>query len=95
MSSKTPYSDVISEVAKQCALSDSSVKAVFSALGAFVAEQLRQGNSVNFPSLGVFKPTQSAARTGRNPRTGEPLEIPARNGAKLTASTALKDTLNA
>lgn len=46
------------------------------------------------PGLGKLKATTRAARTGRNPQTGEPVEIPERMAVKFSASKALEDTIN-
>lgn len=46
------------------------------------------------PGLGKLKTTTRAARTGRNPQTGAPVQIPARVAVKFSAGKALTDTLN-
>ena len=46
------------------------------------------------PGLGKLKATTRAARTGRNPQTGEPVEIPERMAVKFSAGKALEDWIN-
>jgi len=55
---------------------------------------LKDGNSVRISDFGTFTPVISAARTGRNPNTGDPLEIPEKTRVKFTQSIALKRTMN-
>ena len=55
-----------------------------------LTDALKSGNSVTFTGFGSFKVVQRAARKGRNPRTGEEIQIPAGFGVKLTAGSALK-----
>jgi DNA-binding protein HU-beta len=71
----------------------SNIKAVLDAAGAVSRQELAGGREANLFGLGAIKVVQRAARQGRNPRTGEALEIPARKGLKFRASRALKDAL--
>ena len=48
-------------------------------------------DGVRLPKVGTFSITRRAARTGRNPRTGKAVRIPARNAVKFTQSQALVD----
>lgn len=57
------------------------------------AAELLGGGSVSLPGLGKLKIKTCAARTGRNPRTGEQLEIPAGKKVCFMASKSLKDAL--
>ena len=66
-----------------------AVDAVFDAL----TECLKKGDSFTYQGFGTFKVTNTAARTGFNPKTGEKIQIPAGRKAKFTASKALKDAL--
>ena len=67
---------------------------VLEATGDVALNTLKQGGEVPLPVLGAIKVSRSAARTGRNPKTGDALEIPAKNVAKFRPSKALKDALN-
>ncbi|MFJ5114415.1 HU family DNA-binding protein [Streptomyces sp. NPDC088551] len=53
------------------------------------------GDSVMLSGFGQFSPGERAARTGSNPKTGEPLEISAARVVKFTAGKTFKDALNA
>jgi DNA-binding protein HU-beta len=58
-----------------------------------VVNSLKDGNEVSVAGLGIFSAKMRNARTGRNPRTGESIEIPAMRVPKFRASKALKDAV--
>lgn len=68
----------------------SAVDAVLDA----VTEAMKQGDQVTLVGFGTFLVRKREARTGRNPRTGEPLEIKASNVPSFKAGKALKDAVN-
>ncbi len=59
-----------------------------------ITDSLKNGNSVTLVGFGTFNIRRREARTGRNPRTGEPIQIRASNLAVFKAGKALKDALN-
>lgn len=64
---------------------------------AFIEElklTLCKGNAVTIQGFATLKPVQREPRIGRNPSTGETLNIPSRYNVKLTVSKKFKDTLN-
>ena len=67
-------------------------KAVSVALDAIAAE-LAAGNRVQLAGFGIFEPKTRAARTGRNPKTNETIEIPASTSVTFKASKTLKDAV--
>ncbi|MGI9503860.1 MAG: HU family DNA-binding protein [Geminicoccaceae bacterium] len=67
------------------------------ALSAFIEHlqtTLGQGDKVSLPGVGQFEVAERAARQGRNPQTGEPIDIPASKAVKFKAGKALKDAVN-
>lgn len=58
-----------------------------------VTAALKRGEKVNISGFGTFTVSNRKARTGRNPKTGEPIEIPASRSAKFRAGKILKDSL--
>ena len=67
------------------------------ALDAFmesVTETLKKGDKVSLVGFGTFATSKREARTGRNPRTGETVNIAARTAATFKAGAKLKDALN-
>lgn len=57
-------------------------------------EVLVAGESITFTGFGSFKVVYRAARKGRNPRTGEEIDIPASRGIKFTPGKTLKEAVN-
>jgi len=87
-------SDLISYVAKATKLtkadSQRAVEAVFSGM----TSSLKKGEEVRLIGFGSFSTQKSAAREGRNPRTGEKIKIPASVRAVFKAGKDLKDAVN-
>ena len=59
-----------------------------------ITRSLKMGNKVGFVGFGTFDVSKRAARTGRNPQTGEPIQIKAANVPKFKAGKSLKEALN-
>ena len=59
-----------------------------------ITNALRGGDSVSLVGFGTFSVKKRAARTGRNPRTGEPIQIAASNVPGFKAGKGLKDAVN-
>ena len=87
-------SDVIQDVAGVSGVSKSDVEKVIDAFFDTVRAAASSGDRVAWPSFGSFSVTQRQARTGRNPRTGEPVPIAASKALKFSASSSLKSALN-
>ena len=58
-----------------------------------IVDSLKKGDEVSIAGLGIFSAKQRAARTARNPRTGEPIQVPAMRVPKFRAAKALKDAV--
>jgi DNA-binding protein HU-beta len=81
-------------VAESADLSKSDAgNAVDAVIGA-IESALSKGDSVSLIGFGTFSVSDRAARTGRNPRTGETIQIAASRAAKFKAGKALKDAVN-
>jgi DNA-binding protein HU-beta len=70
-----------------------ATKAVEATL-ASITKALRSGSEVRLVGFGTFTVSKRAASEGRNPRTGEPIRIPASRQPKFKAGKALKDAVN-
>ncbi len=72
-------------------------KTMGEALDAFatVRESLKKGDDIALIGFGTFRVKERAARTGRNPRTGEEIKIPASKIPAFAAGKALKEMVNA
>jgi len=58
-----------------------------------IVSTLKSGGEVSIAGLGIFSAKERAARTARNPRTGEPVQVPAMRVPKFRAAKALKDSV--
>ena len=86
--------DLINEIAARTALSKAQATQAVDALGDIAQHQLvKPGAEMTLPGIGKLKAVAKAARTGRNPKTGEDLEIPARTAVKFVAGQALKSAV--
>jgi nucleoid DNA-binding protein len=59
-----------------------------------ITNALAKNESVQISGFGSFKVTERKARTGRNPQTGDPIQIPAAKVPKFVAGKALKEAVN-
>ena len=85
--------DLIDAVAERTGLAKShAARAVEAVLGT-ITEALQKGDTVVLSGFGSFAAKARAARTGRNPRTGEPVAIPASRAPAFKAGKGLKDAL--
>lgn len=86
--------DLVATVANSTGLSKSdaakAVEGVFDA----ITSALKKGEEVRLVGFGTFSVAKRAASTGRNPRTGESIKIPASNQPKFKAGKSLKDSVN-
>ncbi len=83
-------------IAAMAAKADISKKDAEAALKAFIdvtGEQLKKGNKISLIGFGTFQVAKRAARTGRNPRTGETMKIKASKVPQFKAGKALKDMI--
>lgn len=75
-------------------MSKTQLGGVVNALFDAIQQELAKGGNVTLIGFGTFATAQRAARTGRHPRTGEPMSIPAAKTVKFTAGKAFKDMVN-
>ena len=86
--------DLVAAIAGSTGLSKSdSARAVDSVFDS-IADALKAGEEVRIVGFGSFKVTHRKQSQGRNPRTGEPITIPASNQPKFKAGKGLKDAVN-
>lgn len=86
--------DVINAIAEQAGISKKEAAAAFDAFVGFIADSCQNGERCAVPGLGSFQVTQRKAREGRNPRTKEPIKIPASKNVRFKAGKDLRDLLN-
>ncbi len=87
-------SELINVVSAEAEVSKKEAEAVISATVNAITEALKSGDKVQLLGFGTFEVKDVAAREGRNPKTGEAIEIPACKKPAFSASKALKDAVN-
>ncbi|MEX5234484.1 HU family DNA-binding protein [Kocuria arenosa] len=83
-------SELVAEVAEKAGTTNAAVNGVLDAMFQVFEESVSAGEKITIPGWLAVERTDRAARTGRNPQTGESIEIPAGHGVKLTAGSKLK-----
>ena len=86
--------DLVEQIAQSAEISKSAAERAVDALIGAVKATLRKDEMVTLVGFGTFYAGKRAARTGRNPQTGAPLEIKAARVPKFRAGKALKDAIN-
>jgi DNA-binding protein HU-beta len=86
--------ELTQKVAESADLDNAKAKAAVEATFAAIAKELSGGGEVAVAGFGKFSVSQRSAREGRNPATGETIQISASKGAKFSAASALKKELN-
>jgi Bacterial nucleoid DNA-binding protein len=86
--------DLVEAVASATEISKSKADDVVAAIVATIVKTVAKGDSVQLVGFGTFGSGKRAARTGRNPRTGEAIKIAAAKTVKFTAGKAFKDAVN-
>ncbi|MDU4301876.1 MAG: HU family DNA-binding protein [Eikenella corrodens] len=85
--------DLIKDIAERGEFTKADAEAALKAVQGAIAAVLVNGDKITLPGFGTFKVVETAARTGRNPQTGEPVEIPAKRKIKFNPTQSLKDLL--
>lgn len=75
-------------------LSGKEVEKVVSAFFDAIVDQLAEGGRVELRGFGAFSTRQREARTGRNPRTGEPVDVPAKRVPYFKPGKEMRERLN-
>ncbi|QGP92080.1 DNA-binding protein HU [Neomoorella glycerini] len=85
--------DLVASVAEKTDLTKKEAEKVVSAVLASIEEALAQGDKVQLVGFGTFEIKERAARVGRNPRTGEEIEIAATRVPVFKAGKALREAV--
>lgn len=86
--------ELVASVSESSNLSKKDVQAVVDGVLAAIENSLKNGEKVALVGFGTFETVKREARTGRNPKTGLALEIPAKTVPKFSAGKALRDALS-
>ena len=87
-------SELIQAIADEAELNKRDASEFVDAFVSVVTQAMKDGKDVTLVGFGSFHTAQSAERKGRNPKTDEPLTIPAHKTPKFRPGKALKDAVN-
>ena len=87
-------SELIDAIASDSGLSKADAGRALDGFTSAITGALKDGGSVSMVGFGTFSVKHREARTGRNPRTGESIQIKASNNPAFKAGKALKDAVN-
>ena len=86
--------ELVETVAERAGITKADAGRALDATLEAITEALVKGDKVPLVGFGTFSVSRRAAREGRNPRTGETVQIAARNAVSFKAGSALKDAVN-
>jgi DNA-binding protein HU-beta len=86
-------SELIDAIAAEADISKAAAAKALDGMVAAVTDALKKGDTVTLVGFGTFYVGERAERSGRNPKTGETIKIPAARSPKFRAGKALKDAL--
>ncbi len=86
--------DLVAAVADDSGLSKKDAASAVDSVINVITDALKSGDEIRLVGFGTFAVTHRAASQGRNPRTGETIEISASKQPKFKAGRALKDAIN-
>ena len=86
-------SDLITQIAQDAEVSKATAAKTLDSMIEGVSQSLANGNAVTLIGFGTFSVSERAARTGRNPQTGEEIQIAAKNVVKFKAGNGLKEVV--
>ncbi|WP_251978234.1 nucleoid-associated protein HU-beta [Salinicola avicenniae] len=87
-------SELIEAIAASADIPKAAATRALDAMIDSVSDSLKKGDSVALVGFGTFSVKERAARTGRNPQTGKPIDISAAKVPSFKAGKALKDAVN-
>ena len=86
--------ELIESIAKSAGVSKTDAERTIGAFFDHVVTSAQNDDKVAWPGFGSFSASKRAARTGRNPQTGEPVKIAASTALRFSPSSTLKTALN-
>jgi DNA-binding protein HU-beta len=86
--------DLVNSIAKETGLSKTKTNEVVDAFVSAVSESLGKGEKVTLVGFGTFTTSKREARKGRNPKTGEVINIPSKTVARFKAGSDLTKSVN-
>ncbi len=85
--------DIINKIHEELGVTKADAERMMDVFVDNLVSTLKSGDEVSIAGLGIFSAKMRNARTARNPRTGEAIEVPAMRVPKFRAAKALKDAV--
>ncbi len=86
-------SQVVNHFAEKFELSKKTVSSIIDEMAILAANETKKAGAFTFPGIGKLVLVKRKARVGRNPATGEPINIPAKTVVKMRVAKACKDAI--
>lgn len=86
--------EFVAAIAEEAGISKTDAAKAVKAFTDVVVAEMKKGEKIQLVGFGTFEVSERAARTGRNPQTGDVMEIAASKAPKFKAGKALKDAIN-
>lgn len=86
--------DLVNSISEKTGLSKSKTNQFVDALVDSITESLKRGEKVTLVNFGTFNTAERESRVGRNPKTGESIEIPAKRIARFKVGSGLSKNIN-
>jgi len=91
---KITFSDLVERIADEAKVSKNVARSLLKEMSAIIDDRLRHDGKVRISGLGIFQLKWRAAKTGRNPQTGEPINIPSQNRVIFKPAADLRRFIN-
>ncbi|WP_257351303.1 HU family DNA-binding protein [Pseudalkalibacillus decolorationis] len=85
--------DLINNIAEKSGMTKKDVETVVNGVLSEITDTLKEGNKVQFVGFGTFETRERSSRSGRNPQTGETIDIPASTVPAFRAGNKLKEAV--
>lgn len=86
-------SELIAEISNNANVAGKDVRSMLNGLADVALEAMQHGHPIDLPGIGKLRIADRAARTVRNPNTGEPIEVPAKRVVTFKAAKSLRDAV--
>jgi DNA-binding protein HU-beta len=86
--------ELVQRISEKAGISKKEANEALRAITSTFSDTLKEGDGITIVGFGSFSLTQRAARTGRNPQTGETLQIPASKTVRFKPGKSLKEAVN-
>jgi DNA-binding protein HU-beta len=86
--------DIVEKMATELDVPKAKMERAIDAAIESIIDAMKKGDKVNISGFGIFTAKHKEARTARNPKTGESVQVPAKTAAKFRPAKNLKEVLN-